>query len=90
MGTIYRDTITTVLEQCSEYRCNDISLDDLKKTLWEAAQHIESADEYDLRKSLQSIEGRLDMVQFTTDSAKIFEATIPIVQELEDLAKQVM
>ncbi|MEK6270773.1 MAG: hypothetical protein N2B57_08465 [Planctomycetales bacterium] len=90
MGTIYRNTITTVREKCSEYRRNAISLDDLKKAVWEAAQHIKSADEYDLRKSLQSIEGRLDMVQFTTDSAKIFEATLPIVQELDDLTKQVM
>lgn len=89
MKTIYRDTITKILENCSKYRCNNISLDDLKKAVWEAAQQIESADEYDLRRFLQSIEGRLDLVQFTTDSAEVFDATVPIVQELEDLARRV-
>jgi len=90
MGTSYTSTITTILERCSEYRRNDISLDDLKRTVWDAAQTIESAHEYDLRKSLQAIEGRLDMIQFTTDSDKVYETTLPVVQELEELANKSM
>jgi len=90
MSTKYSTTIANMLEQCSEYRLRKVSLDKLKRIVWEAAQRVESSDEHGLRQSLQVIEGRLDMVQFTTDSDKVFDASIPVIQELEDLARNVL
>lgn len=76
--------IVNLLERCKEYRLQNVPLDELKQAVWEAAQTIESSDEYEFRKSLQVIEGRLDMVQFTTDSEKVFDTTLPIIHELEE------
>jgi hypothetical protein len=90
MRTIYRNTIAMVRQKCSEYRCGTASLDELKAAVWEAAQQIESSDENELRNSLQSIEGRLDMIQFTTENAKVFAATLPLVHDLEELMRKVM
>lgn len=90
MGTIYGTTITMLRRKCSEYRRKKASLDDLKSAVWQAAQEIESSDEYELRKSLQTIEGRLDVIQFTTDSDKVFDATLLIVEELEELLQKVV
>lgn len=79
-----------VLDSCCKYRNGTVSLEELKGVVWETAHAVESSDEYDLRKKLQAIEGRLDMVQFSTDSDKVFLTTLPIVEELEELANGVM
>ncbi len=89
MVTNYTETITTLRGKCGDYRTGKLSLDDFKKAVWAAAEQIESSDEYDLRLSLQSIEGRLDMVQFTVDQAKVSDASLEIVQELENLIGKV-
>ena len=51
---------------------------------------IENVEENDLRRSLQAIEGRLEIIKFTTERDRVFEATILEVRELENLAKDVM
>ena len=75
--------ITDLLEKCKKYHKRTIALEELKQTLWEAAISIERKENYQLRKTLEAIEGRLDIVQFTTDSEGVFDATIPIITELE-------
>ncbi len=90
MSTNYPIEIVNLLERCKEYRLQNVPLDELKQAIWKAAQTIESSDEYEIRKSLQVIEGRLDMVQFTTDSEIVFDATLPIIHELEETLNNVL
>lgn len=90
MSTNYPTAIVTLLERCKEYRLRNVPRDELKQAVWEAARAVESSDEYEFRKSLQVIEGRLDMVQFTTDSKKVFDATRSIIYELEEALNNVL
>ena len=90
MSTNHPIAIVNLLVRCEEYRLQNVPLDELKQAVWETAQTIESSDEYEFRKALQVIEGRLDMVQFTTDSETVFDATLPIIHELEETLNNVL
>ena len=61
----------------------NVAIEELKQTVWEAAFSIQRWEYCKLRKTLEEIEGRLDLVQFTTNSEGIFDATLPIIKELE-------
>ena len=66
------------------YRANTTSLDDLKATILATAERVTEYDRRDLRKLLVEAEGRLDMIQFTTDSDLIHGTTLPVLDEIED------
>lgn len=67
---------------CEKYRNRLSDIDELKTAVWEAAQAITHIEEKELKNFLQSVEGRLDMIQFTGEN--IFEDSLEIISELTE------
>lgn len=84
MATVYPDFVRGVIDACLAYQAHKISLDALKSEIWKGAMAIASVQEADFRHFLQAAEGRLDILQFTTEDVRT--AVIPIVREILDAA----
>ena len=78
----YPDTAQKLLAACDAYVNRQLALTDMKNAIWGSAQEIVLVDERDLRDFLQTAEGRLDVIEHTTDAAAVFEATTPVVREV--------
>jgi hypothetical protein len=78
----YPETAQKLLEACDAYLNRQLGLAEIKNAVWSSAQEIVLVDERGLRDFLQTAEGRLDMVEHTTDAAAVFEATTPVVREV--------
>ena len=71
MPTLYPDAVNSVLSSVALYRRREMSLDELKTAIWEAARAISSPTESDLHRFLQAAEGMLDVLQSTVDAASL-------------------
>lgn len=67
MPTLYPDQVKAVLRACHAFEEGIIGLDELKAEIWKGAQAVVAVDEADFRRFLQAAEGRLDMIQVTTE-----------------------
>ena len=65
------------------YEAEKASLDELKATILATAERVTEYDRRALRRFLLEVEGRLDMIQFTTDSNRIHATTLPVLDELK-------
>lgn len=79
---IYPQAAATLLEQCRSYQDGALSLQTLKAGVWDAAQTITAIEESAMRDFLQEVEGRLDLIEHTTNRDHIFDQTLPVVAEL--------
>ncbi|OQX25852.1 MAG: hypothetical protein BWK80_13520 [Desulfobacteraceae bacterium IS3] len=80
--TIYNDILTMLYNDCKKYQNRLSDIDELKTAVWKASQAITHIEEKELRNFLQSVEGRLDMIQFTSES--VFEDSLEIISELTE------
>ena len=86
-STIYCDIVKHLLIVCKMFKQHEVDLDYLKNEIWLTAEAIVASDESKLRKFLQSAEGQLDIIEFTTDSDKKFDVALSIVDGvMEELA----
>ncbi len=83
MATHYAEVLTALLEQIDRFRRTDLSLDDLKSAIWEAAWVVSSHEERELRAALQQAEGRLDMIQFAVDEPDVRPEAMKILEAVE-------
>ena len=83
MATRYAETLSGLLEQIDRFRRAEISLDDLKSALWEAAGVVSSHEERALRETIQQAEGQLDMLQFTVSDTNVHAEALKVVEGLE-------
>jgi hypothetical protein len=90
MATQYAETLNALLEQLERFRCSDLSLDDLKSAIWEAARVVSSHEERALRDALQQAEGRLDMIQFTVNEPGIRAEALKLVDAIEARVRTAM
>lgn len=88
MATIYRMVLDDVERSCKEYRRRALTLDELKADLWKAASQVVAHDERSLRSFLQWAEGQLDIIQFTTDDAHIYDRTVEIVDQVDEMVRR--
>lgn len=89
MATNYPQILNEVERACGEYRRKAQTLDELKATLWRAASEVVAHEERSLRDFLQWAEGQLDMIQYTTDDAKLHGQTLEIVERVEEMMQKV-
>jgi hypothetical protein len=80
----YPKAARELLASCDAYLGGSASLAETKSAIWSAAQQIVLVDERELRDFLQAAEGRLDLIEHTTDAASVFQATLPVVREVHD------
>ena len=85
---IYPETVQALLADCQAYREGKLDLDTFKSMVWNASRVIVAVEERDLHRFLMSSEGELETIQFTTDSDKIFERTLSVVDSLERVLKE--
>ncbi len=81
MATYYPDALRKLLRACCDYRAKTMDLDELKSIVWETASAVVSIEEAEFRRYLQAVEGRLDMIQFTTEEVR--SEGLKVVEELE-------
>lgn len=79
----YPVIIIELLERCQEFRSRTVPLDALKASVWDAAQSVVSIEDRELRKFLQQAEAKLDMVEHTADTGKVFDSVTEVVADLE-------
>ena len=70
MPTVYPDQVRAVLRACIAYQDGNINIDELKAEIWEGAQAVLAVEEAEFRRFLQSAEGNLDVIQFTTEDVR--------------------
>lgn len=81
--SLYPEIIQALLCDCQAYRERKLDLDTFKSKVWNASRIVVAVEERDLNRFLMSSEGELETIQFTTDTDKIFERTLPVVESLE-------
>jgi hypothetical protein len=81
---LYPDVLRRLLEATRVYRRREMQLATYKAVLWQAAEDIVAVEERSLREFLQAAEGKLDVIQFTTDEAELFNATLPTLESMEE------
>ena len=84
MPTLYPDVVRNLLSLTDRYRRHELNLDEMKTQIWEAARSISSPDEADLRRFLQSIEGRFDVARFTVDAVGLDSKIGHLIDTLEE------
>ncbi|MCF6423689.1 MULTISPECIES: hypothetical protein [Amycolatopsis] len=81
---LYPGVARELLERCDEYRKRILALWEFKTSVWGAAQTIVAAEERALHEFLKKPRGGLEIVEYTTGNAQVFDKTIPIVAEREN------
>ncbi len=84
---MYDDILTKLYNDCEKYRNHISDMDELKTAVWQAAQSLANFEEKELRYFLQQAEGRLDMIQFTSEN--IFEDSLEIVSEITEKIREI-
>lgn len=87
MTSHYAETLAVLLGQIDRFRRSDLSLDDLKSAIWEAARIVSAHEERALRDALQQAEGRLDMIQFAVDEPGVRAEALKILDAVEAQVK---
>ena len=82
----YSDAARELVAACDAYLNGRSDLAATKTAIWTATDQIVAGEDRDLRDFLLSAEGRLDIIEHTTDNPEIHEATAPIVREVRDRA----
>jgi 2-keto-3-deoxy-galactonokinase len=80
----YPEAARELLASCDAYIGGLASFAETKSAIWSAAQQIVLVDKRELHDFLQVAEGRLDMIQHTTNTDSVFQATLPVVQGARD------
>ena len=78
----YPEAAHKLVASCDSYLGGVASLAQTKSAIWDAAQQIVLVDERELRDFLQAAEGRLDLIEHTTDAPSVFQATSLVVREV--------
>jgi len=81
MPTAYPNQLGSLLKACEEYRGDELGLDALKSVIWQTASVVVSVEEAELRRYLQSVEGKLDMLQATDEDVRA--SSRKLVEEIE-------
>lgn len=81
MLTAYPDQLRALLRACDEYRNGELDLDALKSAIWQTAQVVVSVEEAKFRRYLQSVEGKLDMLQVTREDVRA--SSLKLIGDLE-------
>lgn len=84
MAPTYPDAARALLARCAEYRERSIDLGTFKASVWSAANEFVIPQERETRDYLQQVEGKLDILEFTVDDDKLFDATLELVAGIED------
>lgn len=84
MATAYPELLEHLRIMLADYRAKRVAISDLQKAVWRTAEAVVSYEDRDLRKFLQSVEGKLDVLQFTIDPPEQFTASLDIIAALED------
>ncbi|RME61350.1 hypothetical protein D6779_00240 [Candidatus Parcubacteria bacterium] len=71
-----------------QYEAKRVSLDELKATILATAERVTEYHRRTLRKLLLEVEGRLDMIQFTTDSHRVYDTTLPVLDVLKEALEE--
>ena len=88
--TLYPDIVQRVINACRRYRQEEIAVDELQACIWDAACEITALEDREIRALLQSIEGNLEIVQFTSDGDDARSNTMRIVDRLEAYLQDVL
>jgi hypothetical protein len=88
MTVIYPAVAAALLEKSDQYRKGLLTLDSLKRAVWQAADEIVAVEERGLRGFLQKAEGRLDMIEHTRDRDAVFDETLRVVTEIEERLRE--
>jgi hypothetical protein len=83
-----RADLADLAQAIQQYRSGTASLDELKARVLATAERVTEYDRRALRTFLLDAEGRLDMIQFTTDSNRVYTKTLPVVDELAKAIRQ--
>lgn len=86
MGT-YPEVVGALRESIAAYRSRELSLESLQASVWDAASVIVDVEEREGRSFLQSAESRLELIAFTTDRDRLFDATLVVVGEIDAWAE---
>ena len=81
MGT-YPDVAREVAAKAVAYRRGELLLGELQAAVWSAADQVVDVEEADDRSFLQTIESRLELIAFTTDSERVFDESMVVVDDL--------
>lgn len=81
MPTAYLDQLESLLKACEEYRGDELGLDALKSVIWQTAAVVVAVEEAELRRYLQSVEGKLDMLHATDENVRA--SSWKLVEDLE-------
>jgi len=84
---IYDEILTKLSDDCEKYRNRLSEIEELKTAVWQAAQTITYSEDKKLRNFLQSAEGKLDMIQFTSEN--VFEDSLQIVSEIIEKIREI-
>ena len=71
-----------------KYEARTTSLDELKATILATADRVTEYDRRAFREFLLETEGRLDLIQFCTDTHRVHAATLPVLHELKQAMEQ--
>jgi hypothetical protein len=80
----YPEAAQNLLNTCQDYRLRLLSLESLKRIVWGTALEVVDVEERATRDFLQAAEGKLDMLEHTIDEERLFDATLPVVSEIEE------
>lgn len=86
MGT-YPEVVRALRESIASYRSGELPLESFQASVWDAASLIVDVEEHEERSFLQSAESRLELIAFTTDRDRIFDATLVVVGEIDAWAE---
>lgn len=81
--SIYLYAIRDLKRACDRFRDREIALESLEQSVWEAAQQIVAVEEKGLRAFLMSSAGDLDVMRFTVDDDKCYDAAMNVVSRIE-------
>jgi hypothetical protein len=83
MGKRFAPELEQLLVKCGEFRMGRIAVEDLQAALWGTAEALTARDDRRLRERLQDTEGRMELVRFTVEKARIFDEVLKILDSLE-------
>ncbi|MCE7888062.1 MAG: hypothetical protein DYH13_11260 [Alphaproteobacteria bacterium PRO2] len=87
---MFSRALKSLMEACALYRDGKISIGDYKARVYEAAQQLTALEDKELRIFLQEKEAELDSMQFTVDEKKLFDMTLPVVNQIEQRIKNAL